>query len=252
MSKLIAVTGKGGVGKTTFSSLLINRMIAAGHEPVLAIDADPNSCLDSTLGVKAVKTVGGAREEVRDEAQAAAAEGISKTELLHLKIAESLVEARGFDLIAMGRPEGAGCYCYANNVLKSVISEIAGQYPYVVLDNEAGLENLSRRIVQKVDTLVLVSDPSNAGMETLCRLHALAVEMEIKYGRLVVVINRLRGENPPAKLEEVKLITGADAVLLLPDNAELAEFAENSRPYDGLPSDNAVVKKIDKFIDDNL
>ena len=137
---LIAVTGKGGVGKTTLSALLVRQLVRRGVGPVLAIDADPNSCLDAALGVEVSGTVGRAREEVRQES--AAVPGLSKSELLQMKIAGSLAESEGFDLIAMGRPEGAGCYCYANNVLKSVIAELAGSYPYVVLDNEAGLENL--------------------------------------------------------------------------------------------------------------
>ena len=155
MSYLIAVTGKGGVGKTTVSSLIIKQMVAAGKKPVLAIDADPNSCLYAALGVKVEKTVGRVREEAKIEASKGMGAGISKQDMLQMKISESLVESVGFDLIAMGRPEGAGCYCYANNVLKSVIGKLSGQYPYVVLDNEAGLENLSRRIVQKVNLLVI-------------------------------------------------------------------------------------------------
>ena len=151
MSYFIAITGKGGVGKTTISALIVNRLINRGRKPVLAIDADPNTCLDALLGVKAEKTVGRVREEVREIAGKGLAAGISKQELLEMKIAESLVESDNFDLIAMGRSEGPGCYCYANNVLKSVINEISGNYPYIVLDNEAGLENLSRRIVQPRD-----------------------------------------------------------------------------------------------------
>lgn len=247
MSYLIAVTGKGGVGKTTFSSLLVNRLVANGGSPVLAIDADPNSCLDAALGLKAENTVGSVREEVRAEVNAGLGAGISKQELLRLRIAESLVESDGFDLIAMGRPEGAGCYCYANNVLKAVIAEISGQYPYVVLDNEAGLENLSRRIVQKVDMLVLVSDPSNAGLETLLRLHALAGEMKIEYSRLVLVVNRIRSTTPPEKAAAVMAQTGADEILYLPDDEAAAALAENGISLSQLPADDKLMKMIDDF-----
>jgi CO dehydrogenase maturation factor len=165
-----------------------------------------------------------------------------------MKIAESLVESTGFDLIAMGRPEGPGCYCYANNVLKSVIGEIAGQYPYVVLDNEAGLENLSRRIVQKVDTLIMVSDPSNAGQNTLVRLYELAREMEIRYDRLIIVINRLRGPMPP-RLAEIRLQTGADAVIGLPDDPGIAFCAELGGNLLDLPGENPVVRAIESLTD---
>ena len=245
MSYMIAVTGKGGVGKTTFSSLLIKNLIESGKKPVLAIDADPNSCLDAALGIKVANTVGRAREDVKQES---ASPNISTKELLQIKLNESLVEASGFDLIAMGRPEGAGCYCYANNVLKSVIGELAGQYPCVVLDNEAGLENLSRRIVQKVNVMCLVSDSSNAGLETLKRLYELALEMEIEYDKLALVINRVRGDRVPAKLDEIKNYTKADFIVTLPDDDEIAEFAEISRSFLELPEDNLVNKKVNGFV----
>ena len=245
MSYIIAVTGKGGVGKTTFSSLLIKNLLEANKTPVLAIDADPNSCLDAALGVEVTNTVGRAREDVKQEGSSP---NISTKELLQLKLAESLVESNGFDLIAMGRPEGAGCYCYANNILKSVILELAGQYPYVVLDNEAGLENLSRRIVQKVNIMCLVSDNSNAGLETLKRLYELALEMQIEYDKLALIVNRVRNGKAPAKLDEVKNFTGADFTVILGDDDEVAEFAEVSRSFLELPEDNAVNLKVSDFV----
>lgn len=248
MSYIIAVTGKGGVGKTTVSSLIVKQLVANNMTPVLAIDADPNSCLDAALGVTVDKTVGKVREEVREETKKGLGSGISKQELLQIRISESLVESEGFDLIAMGRPEGAGCYCYANNVLKSVIAQISGQYPYVVLDNEAGLENLSRRIVQKVNLLVLVSDPSNSGMETLNRLYTLANEMEVKYDKLMIIINRLRGDKLPDKIDEIKAFTKADIVIGLPDDLEIAEFAENDESFLQLSDENIILKKINEFV----
>jgi len=247
MSQMIAISGKGGVGKTTLSALIIKQLIATGKKPVLAIDADPNSCLDMALGVTVTQSVGTAREEVRDRTQAGNT-GISKTEMLQMKIAESLVESEGFDLISMGRPEGAGCYCYANSVLKTVIKELSNQYPYVVLDNEAGLENLSRRIVADVDVLVLVSDASNAGIRTLERLHALALEMKLKYSKLVLVINRTRSEEPPEAALEAVATTGADALYCLPYDVEIAEFAESSRPFLEISKDNAVLRQINDFV----
>jgi CO dehydrogenase maturation factor len=248
MSYLIAVTGKGGVGKTTVSSLIVKQMVAAGKKPVLAIDADPNSCLDAALGVQVEKTVGRVREEAKQEVNKGMGAGISKQELLQMKIEESLVEAEGFDLIAMGRPEGAGCYCYANNVLKSVIGKLSDQYPYVVLDNEAGLENLSRRIVQKVNLLVLVSDQSNSGLETLKRLYSLADEMEIKYDKLLIVVNRMRTDQLPEKAAEVKAFTGADEIIGLPDDLELANLADTGKSFSELSDGNAVIQKINNLV----
>lgn len=247
MSYLIAVSGKGGVGKTTLSALIVRRLVEAGKTPVLAIDADPNSCLDAALGVAARNSVGQAREEVREAVNDGLA-GISKQELLQMKIAQSLVESRGFDLIAMGRPEGPGCYCYANNVLKSVIAQLSSNYPYVVLDNEAGLENLSRRIVQHVDVLLLVSDAGSAGINTLKRLHALAKEMGVTYGKLFLLINRGRSDAVPPLALETKEATGADGVFYLPDDAEIAAFAERNESLLALDEGNPVYGMIKDLI----
>jgi len=247
MSFLIAVSGKGGVGKTTVAGLLITRLIHHGRKPVLAIDADPNSCLDLALGVKVKKTLGGVREEARELSGAGAVTGIGKQELLEMKISESLVEADDFDLIAMGRPEGPGCYCYANNVLRSAVSQITANYPYAVLDNEAGLENLSRRIVQKVDLLVMVSDPSRAGLETVRRLHALAHDMNVTHDRVALIVNRVRSCALPPLAEEIASVVGADAPFIIPDDAELASAAELGKTLFMIKQGGPAVAAIDGF-----
>ncbi|NOY74258.1 MAG: AAA family ATPase [Kiritimatiellaeota bacterium] len=248
MSHIIAITGKGGVGKTTLSALIVTRLIATGHTPVLAVDADPNSCLDASLGVKAEHTIGGVREEAREIAGKGMAAGISKQELLEFKIGESLVEADDFDLIAMGRPEGPGCYCYANSVLKQAIGTIADSYPYVVIDNEAGLENLSRRIVKKVDLMIMVADPSMRGIETLERLHELTNEMDIEYGKLALIVNRMRKKELPRTVVELGKRIEADHLIGLPDDEEIADFAEKGKNLMLISEKNTVAIKIDELL----
>lgn len=244
MSRIIAVSGKGGVGKSTIASLIISQLIASQRVPVLAVDADPNACLEDLLGVTVRKTVGGVREEAKEIAGKGMASGITKQQLLELKIAESVVEAENFDLISMGRPEGPGCYCYANNVLKSVLSKLSSQYPYTVLDNEAGLENLSRRIVQRVDLLITVTDPSLSGIKTVKRLQDLTREMGITYKFLAVIINRLRRNTLPDSALDLKNELGADLVIGLPDDAEIATLAEKGETVFTLPMDNPVLTEM--------
>ncbi len=245
----IAITGKGGVGKTTLAALLVSRLIARGRKPVLAVDADPNICLDAALGIRAESTIGSIREEARQIAGKGMAVGAAKQQLLEMKIAQCLVEADDFDLLAMGRPEGPGCYCYANNVLKQAIQTIAANYACVVIDNEAGLENLSRRIVTKVDLLILVADPSKRGLDTLRRLYDLAREMDVQFGRLAIALNRLRRPNLPLGLDEIRRHSGASDLLALPDDPDLAAFDEVGRPLSALPPENPVVHRLDTFLD---
>lgn len=248
MSTTIAIAGKGGTGKTTVAALLVSRLVAAGRTPVLAVDADPNSCLDTALGVQVTQTVGKVREEARDLAGKGLAAGISKQELLELKISESLVEAEHFDLIAMGRCEGPGCYCYANNVLKQVIERLADDYPVIVIDNEAGLENLSRRILRRVDLLVMLTDPSRAGLTTVERLHRLALEMDLDFGALAIVVNRLRDGRFPDGAEAVQRATGADMLLGIPTDDELARFGERGESLWGYSGHETTVGQIDRLI----
>jgi len=248
MSRLIAVTGKGGVGKTTVAALLVMRLLQRGYRPVLAVDADPNTCLDAALGVNVVKTVGGVREDARKFAQERTVRGMDKKRFLQLRIAESLVESDDFDLIAMGRSEGPGCYCYANNVLKAVLNAMVSRYPYVVLDNEAGLENLSRRIVNKVGILVIVTDPTSRGFETVRRLHALAGEMEIAYDNLAIVVNRLRRQELPAGAEELRAVTGADIMVGLPEDENILTISEQNGNLIHLSPDNPVLIGMDRIL----
>ncbi len=249
MTYTIAITGKGGVGKTTIAGLLVLRLIARGCRPVLAVDADPNSCLAGVLGVCSDKSIGAVREEARIIAGKGMAAGISKQDLLEMKISESLVEAEDFDLMAMGRPEGPGCYCYANNVLKSAITQIADNYPFLVIDNEAGLENLSRRIVRKVDLLVLATDPSRRGLTTARRIHDLAHEMGIEYKSLALVVNRVRrGAELSPDAADLAGTIAAKTRVVLPESEPLADLAENGAPLTSLPANHGIWQTVDRLL----
>lgn len=244
MSFTFAITGKGGTGKTTISALTVVALTHIGKGPILVVDADPNKCLDVALGVKAQNTVGRIREDAKIIASQHPA--IPKRQLIELKINESLIEGNNFDFIAMGRPEGAGCYCYANNLLREIIKEISASYPFIVIDNEAGLENLSRRLSPKVDVLVIVGEPTKNGIETIWRIMDLAREMEILYKKLVVIINRIfEMKDNYVKLKNHKV----DDIILLPYDEQIRQWNEEGKNFFMLPKTNEVYKKLRSSIE---
>ena len=165
--KIMAVAGKGGVGKTTIGGMLVRYLLEELKEgPVLAVDADPNSNLNEVLGLQVASTIGQARELMKKEVP----EGMTKDVWFEYKVHESIVEGKGFDLLVMGRPEGPGCYCAANSLAKQSIDALKGNYPFVVVDNEAGMEHMSRLVTQDVDHLFVISDPTPRGLLTAKRI----------------------------------------------------------------------------------
>ncbi len=185
----IAVAGKGGTGKTTLCGLLVRAFIDNDCYPVLALDADPNSNLNQVLGIDSVTTVGMLREDFKKNASRMD-KGIYKDQLVEMNLQQALVENEKFDLLVMGRGEGPGCYCYANSLFKKYIDTLQDNYDYVVMDNEAGMEHLSRRTTQDIDYLVIVSDPSPRGIMTASRIKGIARELDLKVGKMLAVINR--------------------------------------------------------------
>jgi CO dehydrogenase maturation factor len=172
---IVAVVGKGGVGKTTVAALLLKRLLESAETPVLAIDADPSSCLGTALGIRVERTLAQEREALRDGAGRPAS--MSQAEWLALKTEEVLVERSGFDLLTMGRPEGPGCYCFVNNVIRGNLDRLARAYRHVLLDCEAGLEHLSRRTAGRPDVLVCVASRARMSAETIQRSVGLCIEL---------------------------------------------------------------------------
>ena len=204
MSTVIAVAGKGGAGKTTFSALLIRALLAEGHKPILAVDADPNANLGTALGLKVEQTVGQVLEEFHGR-KLTIPPGMSKQAFLELRLNQALVESRGLDLLAMGRPEGQGCYCSANAVLRDTLERLADNYRFVVLDNEAGMEHLSRRTAHRIDILIMVSDPSMKGVRTVKSLLELVAELKLPVTKKFLVLNRARELDPRLRAAAAEL-----------------------------------------------
>ncbi|MBA2840241.1 CO dehydrogenase maturation factor [Methanococcus maripaludis] len=245
---IIAVTGKGGVGKTLLSSLIIRNLTKSGKN-ILAIDADPDSNLPEALGVEVTKTVGDAREELKKEVRS----GNTSPEMdmwnsLDYKIMESIIETPEFDLLVMGRPEGSGCYCAVNNMLRKIIETVSSNYDIVVIDTEAGLEHLSRRTTQNVDTLLVVTDSSKRGILTASRIKELAKELDISFKNLYLVLNRIKPENEENVRETVKDF-GLDIIGIIYDDELTASYDMEGKPLFELPDDSETVNSVSKIVE---
>jgi CO dehydrogenase maturation factor len=193
MGTVIAVAGKGGVGKTTMAALLVRLLAERGKGGVLAVDADPNSNLAYSLGITARQTIGDILDGVAQQPQELPA-GMTKDRFIEYKVHTAIEEAEGFDVLTMGRPEGPGCYCYVNSVLRNCMDKLIAEYAYVIIDNEAGLEHLSRRTTRKADTLLIVSDQTKVALAAARRIAALADELKIEVKEKRLIINRCTGE----------------------------------------------------------
>lgn len=200
MSHVIAVAGKGGVGKTTLCGLLIQYLCDQGKTPVLAVDADSNSNLNEVLGVEAKQTLGEIREKMKKASslKSDVPSNMSKDVYAEQELFASLTEEENFDLLVMGRSQGAGCYCFVNSLLQRQLNSIQDNYPFVVVDNEAGMEHISRGLLSKIDTIILVSDCSRRGIQAAARIAELVEELNIKPEQMGLIVNRA----PDGKLSE--------------------------------------------------
>lgn len=250
MEFVIAFAGKGGTGKTTIAGLTIRYLIEKKRRPVLAVDADANSCLNETLGVDVHTTIGMLREDslhtIRKGEERPG--GMSVEELFDYRIQQSIIESKGFDLIVMGRPEGPGCYCAANNIIRKYIDKLSGVYPYVVIDNEAGMEHLSRRTTHKVDLLFTVSDPTTRGIQTAKRINELIDELGLEIDRRLVIINRISGHEGE-ELKNVAEQRGLHVVGLIPQDNTLFNYDLQGKPIFQLPYESPAVRAIFGILD---
>lgn len=229
---ILAMTGKGGVGKTTLSALTLGWLTQHGETPTLAVDADSNSNLNEALGIPYKATVGGIREGARKEV--AALKGVSKQEFLDLRVQAAVVEQKGYDLIVMGRPEGQGCYCFANNVLRDVLDKLSRNYKNIVIDSEAGLEHISRRTLLSVDYLVIVSDCTVRGVRTAGRISALADEVGLPAKQRGLVVNRVPGGCLSEALAAAVKATGLPLLACIPLDPDVAALDSDGVPVSSI------------------
>jgi len=247
MSTIIALAGKGGTGKTTLAGLLIRYMVEKGKKPILAVDADANANLNEVLGVTAGQTLGDAREEMKK----GGLPGMTKDIFIEMRIQEALVEAEGFDLIVMGRPEGQGCYCAANSLLTEFVERLSENYPYIVVDNEAGMEHISRLTTRNINVLLLISDSSRRGLQAAVRIGQLAKELGLKIGKKYVIINQAEKKDL-ADLEEWGSLLKENGLSLLgivPKDELIYSFDKEGKPTSKLPEESPALKKAFQFFD---
>lgn len=259
MTITIALAGKGGVGKTTIAGMIIKYLAQTRPGSVLAIDADPSSNLNMVLGLDLEWTVGDIREDllsqVKDSlleggaAMGTVAGGMSKQDYLDYAVRTSVSEGARFDLIAMGRSEGPGCYCAVNHNLRQVIDTMSKNYAYVVIDNEAGMEHLSRRTTRDVQHLIVVSDPSQRGIVAAGRIAAFRKEFDIRIENAYLVINRLEGSVPDALAKYIAENLDIPLLGTVPANQQLSEFEFSGEPLVNLGGDSPVYQAIADMVE---
>jgi CO dehydrogenase maturation factor len=255
MTVTIAVAGKGGTGKTTVASMIIRYLAEHKLGTILAIDADPSSNLHSVLGLELEETIGEIREGMRDEMQPSASMastmpgGMSKQEYLDYEVRMALVEGDAVDLLAMGRPEGQGCYCAANHLLRNIMDRLGSAYDYVVMDNEAGMEHISRRTTRDVDHLLIVTDPSQRGVEAARRIVEMIPGLEVNIGAIHLIVNRLWGEEMPQPLANAVAAIGVELVGTIPSDPLMADFDLAGKPLVQLPAEAQVVRAVYRVIE---
>lgn len=248
VTKVIAITGKGGTGKTAVSALLIRSLSRKGQF-ILAVDADADTNLPETLGCESVKTIGEAKEFLQAEITKPRPDNpdMNKESVLKSKVYEIIEEMPGYDLLVMGRPEGSGCYCYVNNLLRGIMDKLIVNYDVVIIDAEAGLEHFSRKIIRDIDDLIVVTDASRRGFRTAERIHELVNELDSKVGKIHVIANKVTDTN------HEKLVKLADDLKLnligmVPLDPKIEEMDIKGIPLFEITDDSVAAIEVEKIV----
>ncbi len=247
MSYSIALAGKGGTGKTTLASLIIRFLHAKGKEPILAVDADPNTNLPEGLGLEVKETVGKMLASFMDE-KLDFPQGMSKETYIEYRLNELLVESKGIDLLVMGRGEGSGCYCYPNVILRKYIDLLTKNYPYVVLDNEAGMEHVSRRLSDHIDLMLVVSDYSLKGVRAAGRIRELTKELRLEVDKQYLILNRAPDELNAGIRKEIER-QGVDLLGVIPVDEKVFNYDLEGTPIMNLPDESTAVKAVSDIME---
>ncbi|MDP3048286.1 MAG: AAA family ATPase [Thermodesulfovibrionales bacterium] len=250
MAFVIALAGKGGTGKTSISALTVKYLVEKKKKAVLAVDADSNSCLNEALGVNVHATIGHLREESLQTIRGGGDRpgGMSTEQLFNYQVQQSVIEAKGFDLMVMGRPEGPGCYCAANNIIRKYTDKLSETYTYVVIDNEAGMEHLSRRTTHKVDLLLIISDPTVRGIKTAKRIADLVKELDLDIDKHMLIINRVTGDEGD-DLKKLAESLGLEVAGVVPQDKNVFQYDLQGKAIVELPDDSPAIKTVYSILD---
>ncbi len=252
MGHVIAVAGKGGVGKTTLCGLLIQYLCESGKKPVLAVDADANSNLNEVLGVETEITLGELREEIERagvDSRYQIPAGVTKQDYLEMRLADAITEEDDYDLMVMGRSQGQGCYCFVNGLVQTQLQRLQSHYPYIVVDNEAGMEHISRGILPTMQTAVLVSDCSRRGVQAAGRIARLIEELNLKPQKMGLIVNRApEGKLDAGTMEEIEK-QNLNLLGVVPHDDMVYQFDCDGKPTVQLPGDSPVRAALKEIVE---